>query len=81
MDPLEHASEANIPILIYHGDRDQTATLWHSQRFAAALRAAGKPHEFVVIEDMPHGALTPAMRRQEFSIVEDYLRGPCGITY
>jgi dipeptidyl aminopeptidase/acylaminoacyl peptidase len=81
MDPLQHASEASIPILIYHGDRDQTATIWHSERFAAALRAAGKPHEFVVIEDMPHGAITPDMRQREFEIVENYIRGPCGIAY
>lgn len=79
MDPLQHANDASIPILIYHGDRDQTATMWHSERFDAAL--GNKPHEFVVIRDMPHGALTPAMRRQEFQIVEDYIRGPCGIAY
>ena len=81
MDPLEHASEASIPILLYHGDRDQTATLWHSERFAAALRGANKPHQFVVIEDMPHGALTPVMMRREHELVEAYIRGPCGITY
>jgi dipeptidyl aminopeptidase/acylaminoacyl peptidase len=81
MDPLEHASEASIPILLYHGDRDQTATLWHSERFAAALRGANKPHQFVVIEDMPHGALTPVMKRREHELVEAYIRGPCGITY
>jgi dipeptidyl aminopeptidase/acylaminoacyl peptidase len=81
MDPLAHASEANIPILIYHGDRDQTATLWHSERFDAALRGAGKPHEFVVIPDMPHGAITPAMRRREFELVENFIRGTCGISY
>lgn len=78
-DPLEHASDASIPILIYHGDRDQTATLWHSERFAAAL--GNRPHEFVTIADMPHGAITPAMQRQEFTIVENYIRGACGISY
>ncbi|MBU6374161.1 MAG: prolyl oligopeptidase family serine peptidase [Alphaproteobacteria bacterium] len=81
MDPLENVEKASIPILIYHGDRDQTATIWHSERFAAALKAAGKPHEFVVISDMAHGASTPDMARQEFTIVENYLKGPCGISY
>jgi dipeptidyl aminopeptidase/acylaminoacyl peptidase len=81
MDPLERAADASIPILLYHGDRDQTAPIWHSQRFAGALQGAGKPHQFVVIEDMPHGALTPAMQRRELELVEAYIRGPCGITY
>lgn len=80
-DPLQHVSQANIPILIYHGDRDQTATLWHSERFAAAMRGANKPHDFVVIEEMPHGAVTPEMQREELTLVENYIRGTCGISY
>lgn len=78
-DPLQHASDASIPILIYHGDRDQTAPIWHSERFRAAL--GSRPHEYVVIQDMAHGASTPAMRRQEYEIVENFLRGPCGISF
>ena len=81
MDPFQNASKATIPILIYHGDRDQTATLWHSERFAGALRGAGKPHKFVVIKDMPHGAITPEMRREEMSIVDDFIRNECGIAF
>ncbi|MEQ1708793.1 MAG: prolyl oligopeptidase family serine peptidase [Terricaulis sp.] len=81
MDPLEHASEANIPILLYHGDYDQTAEMWHSEHFASALRAAGKDVQFVTIPEMPHGALTPAMRRREFELIEGYIRGTCGILY
>lgn len=79
MDPLQQAGNASIPILLYHGDRDQTATIWHSEQFASAL--GNKPHQFVVIPDMAHGAGTTAMRRQEFTLVEDYIRGPCGIAY
>ncbi|MDX2276762.1 MAG: prolyl oligopeptidase family serine peptidase [Hyphomonadaceae bacterium] len=80
MDPLEHAGDANIPILVYGGDRDQTAPLWHSTRFADALRSRGKTVKYEVIRDMPHGAMTPDMRRQEFTLVENYLRNDCGIT-
>ncbi len=81
MDPLEHASDAGIPILLYHGDFDTSADIWHSERFAAALRAANKPHEYIVIPGMPHGAITPDMRRREFQIVDDYIRGTCGINF
>lgn len=81
MDPLENAAKANIPILLYHGDRDQIATLWHSERFAEALSAAGKPHQFVVIEDFAHGGGTPAMLRQEMELIENFIRTTCGISY
>lgn len=81
MDPLENASRASIPILLYHGDYDTAADIWHSERFAAALRSNNKPHEFVVIPEMPHGAVNPEMRRREFQLVEDFIRGTCGISY
>jgi dienelactone hydrolase len=81
MDPLENAAKANIPILLYHGDRDQTATIWHSERFAEALTAAGKPHEFVIIKDYAHGGGTPAMQRQEYSVVENFIKNTCKIDY
>ncbi|UPT62032.1 MAG: prolyl oligopeptidase family serine peptidase [Hyphomonadaceae bacterium JAD_PAG50586_4] len=81
MDPLENASRASIPILLYHGDYDTAADIWHSERFAAALRANNKPHEYVVIPEMPHGAVNPEMRRREFQLVEDFIRGTCGISY
>jgi dipeptidyl aminopeptidase/acylaminoacyl peptidase len=82
MDPLQNADKANIPILMYHGDRDETAaTMWHSQQFAAALAARGKPHELHIIKDFPHGGGTPSMLRQELSLVENFVRNTCGITY
>jgi dipeptidyl aminopeptidase/acylaminoacyl peptidase len=80
MDPLANASAINIPLLLYHGDRDQTATLWHSQRFYEAARSHGNV-VLEIIEDMPHGALTVDMRRQEMRLVEDFLRGTCGVIY
>ncbi|MES1201083.1 MAG: prolyl oligopeptidase family serine peptidase [Pseudomonadota bacterium] len=80
-DPLQHARDANIPILLYHGDRDQTASIWHSQQFDAALRGAGKPHRFTIIPEMPHGAITPDMRRQELNLIEGYIHDQCGIAY
>ena len=81
MDPLENAAAINIPLLMYHGDRDQTATLWHSQRFYEATRGRGQTVALEVIDDMPHGAVTVEMRQQEMRLVEEFLRGPCGIAY
>ena len=81
MNPIENVRNANIPILLYHGDYDTAADIWHSERFAAALRSNNKPHEYVVIPEMPHGAVNPEMRRREFQLVEDFIRGTCGISY
>ncbi|MDX2237775.1 MAG: prolyl oligopeptidase family serine peptidase [Hyphomonadaceae bacterium] len=81
MDPLENVRNSSIPIMLYHGDYDQTATIWHSEQFAAGLRAAGKPHEYHVLRGYDHGGGTPAHSRQELTLIENFLRGPCGLSY
>jgi dipeptidyl aminopeptidase/acylaminoacyl peptidase len=81
LDPLEHAEQASIPILIYGGDRDQTVPIYQSQRFADALAAAGKPHRFEIIRDMPHGVVGPDQSRQELTLVESFIRDSCDLPY
>ena len=54
LDALQHASEAKIPVLLYHGDRDQTVAVEQSEAFAAKLRGANKPYKLVIIKDMGH---------------------------
>ncbi|MFI4973507.1 MAG: alpha/beta hydrolase family protein [Caulobacterales bacterium] len=54
LDALAHAKEAKIPVMLYHGDRDQTVDVEQSRKFAAALKAAGKPYRYVEIKDMGH---------------------------
>jgi acetyl esterase/lipase len=52
--PTTYADESDPPILILHGTADKTVALEQSERFAAALKRAGAPHELVVIEGAPH---------------------------
>src|SRR5262249_50615322 len=54
MDPMKHIADANIPILLYHGDRDTTAETRHSRDFFAAMKSAGKDVEYHEIKDMWH---------------------------
>jgi dipeptidyl aminopeptidase/acylaminoacyl peptidase len=82
-DPLEHAGDANIPILLYGGDHDQTVPLFHLQRFDSALRSAHKPHQTEIIPDMAHSGATwtPAHMRRQFELVDAFLHGACGIEF
>ena len=43
------------PLLIYHGENDPRVRLDQSDRMVAALQAAGKDVEYVVIENEGHG--------------------------
>lgn len=79
LSPLKNADKVSIPILLYHGDRDRTVLITHSERFAAALKSAGKDVTFVRIPDLSHSSGdTPALQVRELTVLEDYLKTKCG---
>ena len=79
LDALEHAKEAKIPVFLYHGDRDQTVQIEQSRKFAAALKAAGKPYRLLEIPDMGHQYIymTPAMLALQLTAIDDFLKTGC----
>jgi len=79
MDPLAHAADAKIPVLLYHGDHDVTVDPEESRKFAAKLRAAGKPVKLVEIKDMGHQYvfMTPDMMREQLDIIDAFLKTDC----
>ncbi len=52
--PLNYAHQMQSPLLIYHGENDPRVRLDQSDRMVAALQAAGKDVEYVVIENEGH---------------------------
>lgn len=77
MDPLKNVERADIPILMYHGDRDRQADTEHSRLFYAAMKKAGKDVQYVEIKDMWHTLpWRPEWHRQSLKLIEDYLAGP-----
>jgi len=80
LDALAHAREASIPVFLYHGDRDQIVELQQSEKFAAQLKAVGRPYKFTKIADMGHQYITwmPNMGEQQLTEVEAFLKNDCG---
>ncbi|HEX6860544.1 MAG TPA: prolyl oligopeptidase family serine peptidase [Caulobacteraceae bacterium] len=80
LDVLGHAKEAQIPVFLYHGDRDMTVDIKQSREFAAKLKAAGKPYKFIEIPEMGHQyvTMTPSMMEQQLVEIENYLKTDCG---
>ena len=79
LDPLAHARDVKIPVMLFHGDRDRTVDVSESREFVAKLRAAGKPVEYREVKDMGHQYVfwTPAMAEQNLAAVDTYLRTSC----
>ena len=80
MSPVDHGADVSIPIFLYHGDRDTNVPIGESERFVAALKAAGKPYKFLAIKDMGHESnkWEPGHIAQVLLAVETYLRTDCG---
>jgi dipeptidyl aminopeptidase/acylaminoacyl peptidase len=79
LSPLTQADKIKIPIMVYHGDRDQTVPLNQSQLFVDRAKSAGKPVEYHVLKDYGHGpAWTRQTMTQQLSLISDYLKTGCG---
>jgi len=52
--PRRQAAKADAPILLIHGRDDTVVDILQSEKMADALKDAGKPHEFIVLDGEDH---------------------------
>ena len=79
LNPLDHAAQIKIPIMVYHGDRDQTVPLEQSQWFVSKAKQSGQPVVYHEIADYAHGpAWTRKTMADQLGYIEDYLLKDCG---
>ncbi|WP_031551036.1 alpha/beta hydrolase family protein [Parvularcula oceani] len=77
MDPLENADKANIPILIYHGDRDVRVPLFHAKDFYDRVKDRVDA-ELLVVDDMPHSLpWWPEQHEETLAAIEGFLADDC----
>jgi len=79
LNPLSHADEIQIPMYVYHGDRDVTVPIVQSRVFVAKAKKAGKDVTFREFKDYAHGpAWTRATFAEQLRGIDDYLAKGCG---
>ena len=78
--PRQHAAAAQMPILLIHGDRDTVVDVEQSRTMDAALTAAHKPHQFVLVAGGGHDLDLEAERTAELTAIESFLAGNIGQT-
>lgn len=54
VSPAKQAARVSAPLMLIHGREDTTVPIEQSDEMASALRAAGKPFEYVVLEKETH---------------------------
>jgi len=79
LSPLDDAGNTQIPIMVYHGERDQTVPIEQSDWFVAKAKQAGKPVVYHQLADYAHGpAWTRQIMADQLGYIEDYLLNDCG---
>ena len=77
MDPMENTDKANIPVLVFHGDRDVRVPMFHGKGFYKKVKNK-VPAKMVSIKDMPHSLpWTPKMQKQSLTAIEQFLKNDC----
>ena len=79
LDPMQATERANIPILLYVGDRDVRTPAWHARNFHGGVRNRVSS-ELVIIRDMPHSLpWYPRHHRETLGLIERFLARDCGL--
>lgn len=79
MSPLDHVEDVEIPIFVFHGDRDQRVPIDQSEKFVNALQRAGKSVKYMEIVDLWHSLpWFPQHHLAVLSSIESYLATECG---
>lgn len=79
LSPLKQADKIKIPMMVYHGDRDQTVPLVQSELFVDKAKASGQPVEYHVLKDYAHGpAAKVEIQTRQLQLISGYLKSGCG---
>lgn len=80
MDPMRNTEKADIPILLYVGDRDVRTPSWHAENFYNGVKDQ-VPARFEMIPDMPHSLpWYPRHHLKTLGLIEDFLSSSqCGM--
>jgi len=79
LNPVDKAAQIQIPILVYHGDRDQVVPLEQSDWYVSKAKSAKAPVVYKEFADYAHGpAWTRKVNADTLSMLEDYFTKDCG---
>ena len=73
LSPAKRAADLKIPLLLAHGDADDTVPLVQSKRLAEALIRLGRPPEYYVYKGEGHGFAKPENQVDFLKKVEAFL--------
>jgi dienelactone hydrolase len=73
ISPIKFIDKVSIPILLIHGKDDTRVQFSQSEDMADALKSAGKPYEFVILDNEDHFLSTGKTRLQMLDATVKFL--------
>ena len=73
ISPAKHADKVSVPVLLIHGRDDTVVPFEQSDRMAAAMKDAGKPVQFVILQSEDHWLSREATRTQMLQATVSFL--------
>lgn len=77
--PAQNAGAVAVPVLMFHGDRDQNVGIGESRMMAARLKGAGKAVELVEFHDLDHQLDDSTARMTMLEKADTFLRASMGM--
>ncbi|MFL6675017.1 MAG: alpha/beta hydrolase family protein [Massilia sp.] len=71
--PTLLADKIRIPVLLAHGTKDKIAPIVHANMMRDALIKAGRPPQWLVLEDEGHSFYDPDRQKQYYRTLEGFL--------
>ena len=79
LSPVDDAANLKIPMMIFHGERDQTVPIEQSQWFVDKAKQSNQKVDFHRLEDYAHGpAWTRKIMAEQLGYIDDYFAHGCG---
>ena len=78
VSPVDLTSNVSVPMLVVHGDIDDTVPVEHSRRFVDGLKEAGVDHQYIEIKNMGHSPITYQQNMQWFPELFEFFDTKCG---
>jgi dipeptidyl aminopeptidase/acylaminoacyl peptidase len=73
LSPTTLAGKITIPVLLIHGTKDNVAPIVHAEMMRDALTKAGRPPEWMAVQDEDHGFYDAEHRKQYYQKLEAFL--------
>lgn len=80
LSAMKEVDKINIPLFVYHGDRDQTVPLKETIAMTGKLKGAGRNFKYLELPDMGHqyNLWSPDNSKTVLETIEGWLKNDCG---